>query len=136
MVNFQAVCRSYLARRLYRKRLDQARAIITIQKNARAYIQLREWAWWKLFTKVKPLLNITRIDEELRKKEQYVKQLEAKARQEAEEREQLSITRDQLEQEKREIEEILLSERHAQIDQQEILKRTQQRELDLEESLR
>ena len=29
---------------------------------------LRDWKWWKLYTKVKPLLNVARTEDELRQK--------------------------------------------------------------------
>ncbi|KAJ1902713.1 class II myosin, partial [Tieghemiomyces parasiticus] len=67
--HFQAYSRGFLARRQFRRRLDQAKAIRMIQRNARGYLQLREWPWWNLFSKVKPLLQITPMDEELRAKE-------------------------------------------------------------------
>lgn len=59
IVNFQAQCRAYLARRLYHKRVQQSNAIRVLQRNGLAWLKLRNWQWWRLFTKVKPLLQIT-----------------------------------------------------------------------------
>jgi chromosome segregation ATPase len=39
-----------------------------IQRNIRKWLVLRNWQWWKLYTKVKPLLNIARAEEEMKKK--------------------------------------------------------------------
>ena len=57
MVKFQAHCRGFLARKNFLRRKDQSRAIRIIQRNGLSYLKLRNWAWWRVFTKVKPLLN-------------------------------------------------------------------------------
>jgi len=64
----QAVARMWTAWRQM-KVLNRAVAVRTIQRNARVYGELREWPWWQLYTKVRPLLAATRNDDELRKKE-------------------------------------------------------------------
>ena len=46
-----------------------------IQRNGRAWLKLRNWQWWRLFTKVKPLLNVTRQEDEMRVKEEEYKKL-------------------------------------------------------------
>eukprot|EP01147_Barroeca_monosierra_P002016 gene2016-5090_t len=66
IVGLQAFCRGYLARRYHGALLHGSNAILVIQRNARAYMKLRSWPWWKLFTKIKPLLKVARGDEELR----------------------------------------------------------------------
>ena len=38
-----------------------------IQRNIRAWLQLRNWQWWKLYTRVKPLLSIARQEDEMKK---------------------------------------------------------------------
>ena len=38
----------------------------------RKYLFLKNWAWWKLYTKVKPLLNVARTEEEMKQKEEEV----------------------------------------------------------------
>ena len=38
--------------RNYQKRLQQINAIRVIQRNCAAYLKLRNWQWWRLFTKV------------------------------------------------------------------------------------
>ncbi|KAL9957068.1 hypothetical protein ACROYT_G038658 [Oculina patagonica] len=63
---FQAYCRGNIARKHYNKRVQQLSAIRVIQRNCLSYLKLRNWQWWRLFTKVKPLLNVTRTDEALR----------------------------------------------------------------------
>ncbi|XP_039954687.1 myosin heavy chain, non-muscle isoform X2 [Bactrocera tryoni] len=78
IVNFQAFCRGYLARRNYQKRLQQLNAIRIIQRNCAAYLKLRNWQWWRLYTKVKPLLEVTKQEEKLVQKEDELKQVREK----------------------------------------------------------
>lgn len=40
-------------------------ALQVVQRNLRKYLQLRTWPWWKLWQRVKPLLNVTRIEDEI-----------------------------------------------------------------------
>ncbi|KAG9510218.1 Myosin heavy chain, non-muscle, partial [Fragariocoptes setiger] len=100
IVNFQASCRGLLARRNYQKRLQQLNAIRILQRNCAAYLKLRNWSWWRLYTKVKPLLPVADIDrqimakddelravkERLEKSEFDIKELEKKLLQVAEEK--------------------------------------------------
>ncbi|XP_050425720.1 myosin heavy chain, non-muscle-like isoform X2 [Adelges cooleyi] len=78
IVNFQAFCRGYLARRNYQKRLQQLNAIRIIQRNCSAYLKLRNWQWWRLYTKVKPLLEVTKQEEVLTMKEEELKVVKEK----------------------------------------------------------
>ncbi|XP_046959297.1 myosin heavy chain, non-muscle isoform X1 [Vanessa cardui] len=75
IVNFQAFCRGYLARRNYQKRLQQLNAIRIIQRNCAAYLKLRNWQWWRLYIKVKPLLEVTKQEEKLTQKEDELRQI-------------------------------------------------------------
>ncbi|KAL2914326.1 class II myosin [Polyrhizophydium stewartii] len=136
VVRIQAHVRGYLARKVYKRRIDQLRAIKIIQKNARIYVTLREWSWWRLYTKVKPLLNVSRTDEELKKREELAKEWEEKARKEAEEKAKIEAARLALELEKKRIEELLIQEQNAAVNQAEILARTQKREVDLNDRLK
>ncbi|KAI9343887.1 myosin heavy chain [Zopfochytrium polystomum] len=135
VIRIQAMARGRIARKLYKKRIDQCRAIKIIQKNARIYVTLREWSWWKLYTKVKPLLNATRVDEELRRKDEQLKEWEELAKRERDDRARLENLQHALESEKKMMEELLFQEKNAAADQAEILARTQKRESDLNERL-
>jgi myosin heavy chain 6/7 len=64
---FQAQIRGYLMRKAYKKLQDQRVALSLIQRNIRKYLLLRNWEWWRLYTKVKPLLNVARQEEEMKK---------------------------------------------------------------------
>ena len=52
---------SYLSRN-YVKRTQQLNAIRILQRNCAAYLKLRNWQWWRLYTKVKPLLQVRKHD--------------------------------------------------------------------------
>ncbi|KAA0713362.1 B Myosin heavy chain 10 Myosin heavy chain, non-muscle IIb Non-muscle myosin heavy chain [Triplophysa tibetana] len=74
IIYFQSVCRGYLARKAFAKKQQQLSALKVLQRNCAAYLKLRHWQWWRLFTKVKPLLQVTRQEEEmLAKDEELIK---------------------------------------------------------------
>ncbi|KRZ80065.1 Myosin heavy chain, non-muscle, partial [Trichinella papuae] len=75
IAKFQAICRGVLSRRYYHKRVQQFNAIRVIQRNGLAYLKLRHWKWWRLFTKVKPLLQVTNQEERLQHKEEELQRL-------------------------------------------------------------
>ncbi|XP_041075855.1 myosin-10 isoform X1 [Polyodon spathula] len=85
IIYFQAVCRGYLARKAFAKKQQQLSALKVLQRNCAAYLKLRHWQWWRLFTKVKPLLQVTRQEEEmLAKDEELVKVKEKQSKVEGE----------------------------------------------------
>lgn len=100
IISFQAAARGYLARKAFVKKQQQLSALRVMQRNCAAYLKLRHWQWWRLFTKVKPLLQVTRQDEVMQAKavelqkmqDQHVKtqielrELESKYQQLAEEK--------------------------------------------------
>ncbi|KAI1732396.1 myosin head (motor domain) domain-containing protein [Ditylenchus destructor] len=75
IVSFQAQCRAYLARRLYHKRVQQSNAIRVLQRNGVAWLKLRNWQWWRLFTKVKPLLQVTNQEAALSQRDEELRQV-------------------------------------------------------------
>ncbi|TRY55594.1 hypothetical protein DNTS_021481 [Danionella cerebrum] len=82
IITFQAWCRGFVARRAFAKRQQQLTAMRVIQRNCAAYLKLRNWQWWRLFTKVKPLLQVTRQEEEMVAKEEELLNAEKTALQE------------------------------------------------------
>ncbi|KAI9262125.1 P-loop containing nucleoside triphosphate hydrolase protein [Phascolomyces articulosus] len=55
MTGFQAMCRRYIARQRMTRVARQTEAIRVIQRNARIYVTLREWPWWKIYSKVRSM---------------------------------------------------------------------------------
>ena len=45
-------------------------ALSIIQRNIRKWLGLKNWMWWKLYTRVKPLLSMARAEDEMKKKEE------------------------------------------------------------------
>merc|ERR1719312_1282982 len=78
VVKFQAYCRGTIARKNYQKRVQQLNAIRILQRNCAAYLKLRNWQWWRLYTKVKPLLQVTKNDEKVLQKENELKEITEK----------------------------------------------------------
>ena len=50
--------RGHIAREGFKKLIQQQKAIQVLQRNGKCYLKLRNWQWWRLFTKVKPLLQV------------------------------------------------------------------------------
>ena len=73
LTSLQAQIRGRLMRAMYHKLQDQRLAIAVIQRNMRKNVFLRNWPWWKLYTKVKPLLNVSRQEDEVRQKDEEVR---------------------------------------------------------------
>ncbi|VDN17845.1 unnamed protein product, partial [Gongylonema pulchrum] len=72
-IRFQAHCRGYLARRTFKKLMQQVSAIRIIQRNGVAWKRLKDWQWWRLFAKVKPLLEVTASENAIAAKETELK---------------------------------------------------------------
>ncbi|XP_059351916.1 myosin heavy chain, muscle-like isoform X3 [Daphnia carinata] len=62
----QSVIRGYHTRKQYKQLQDQRVALCVVQRNLRKYLQMRTWAWYRLWQKVKPLLNVTRVEDEIK----------------------------------------------------------------------
>ena len=45
-------------------------ALSVIQRNIRMWISVKNWQWWKLYTRVKPLLSIAKQEDEFKKQQQ------------------------------------------------------------------
>lgn len=131
----QAVARGFAARRQMKKILNRAVATRTIQRNARLYGELREWGWWQLYTKVRPLLAATRNDEELRRKELELELIKERAERDKREHESLQNMKMQLEKEKRTIEEQLEAERALALEKDKLLERSKNQEATLEDEI-
>ncbi|KPU73390.1 uncharacterized protein Dana_GF15360, isoform F [Drosophila ananassae] len=72
----QAWARGYLSRKGFKKLQEQRVALKVVQRNLRKYLQLRTWPWYKLWQKVKPLLNVSRIEDEIARLEEKAKKAE------------------------------------------------------------
>uniref|UniRef100_A0A336KMA4 CSON012468 protein n=1 Tax=Culicoides sonorensis TaxID=179676 RepID=A0A336KMA4_CULSO len=66
IVQLQAYCRGHLARKRVSQRRVQELAVKCIQRNVRAFLQVRDWPWWRLLVRVSPLLAVNRTEEQLK----------------------------------------------------------------------
>lgn len=69
----QSWIRWYLVKKSFKKLQEQRIALLVIQRNLRKFLTLRNWLWWKLYSKVKPLLNVARVEDELKALEEKLK---------------------------------------------------------------
>ncbi|KAM5149882.1 unconventional myosin-XVIIIa isoform 5-T10 [Callospermophilus lateralis] len=94
---FQAACRGYLARQHFKKRKIQDLAIRCVQKNIKKNKGVKDWPWWKLFTTVRPLIEVQLSEEQIRNKDEEIQQLRSKLEKVEKERNELRLNSDRLE---------------------------------------
>ncbi|CAJ1069974.1 unconventional myosin-XVIIIb [Xyrichtys novacula] len=97
LVHLQAACLGHLARQMYRKLKVQQMAVRCLQRNIRAMRVAARWSWWKLFSKVRPQLNVNMDNERLRAKEDELSALRRRLEKSEKERNELRQTADGLE---------------------------------------
>ncbi|XP_019401348.1 PREDICTED: unconventional myosin-XVIIIa isoform X6 [Crocodylus porosus] len=94
---FQAACRGFLARQHFKKRKIQDLAIRCVQKNIKKNKGVKGWPWWKLFTTVRPLIEVQLTEDQIRGKDEEIQQLKGKLEKVEKERNELRLTNDRLE---------------------------------------
>ncbi|XP_045437601.1 myosin-14 isoform X2 [Pipistrellus kuhlii] len=132
IVSFQAAARGYLARRAFQKRQQQQSALRVMQRNCAAYLKLRHWQWWRLFTKVKPLLQVTRQDEVLQARAQELQKVQELQQQSAREVGELQSRLAQVEEERTRLAEQLRAEAELCAEAEETRGRLAARKQELE----
>ncbi|KAK3985698.1 putative myosin type-2 heavy chain 2 [Cladorrhinum sp. PSN332] len=135
MSRFQSVARGYMQRRIAFKRLYRAEATRVIQRNFQIYLDLCENPWWQLLVRMKPLLGATRTATEVKKRDEMIQQLHEKMKVETENRQKIEEERRNVHAEMLRVQQTLESERALALDKEEIFKRLQLREAELEDKL-
>uniref|UniRef100_A0A665X8Y7 Myosin-9 n=1 Tax=Echeneis naucrates TaxID=173247 RepID=A0A665X8Y7_ECHNA len=135
IISFQAWCRGYVARKAFAKRQQQLTAMKVIQRNCAAYLKLRNWQWWRLFTKVKPLLQVTRQEEEMLAKEEELVKVKERQLQAEEQLKEFESKQQQLNAEKLALQEQLQAETELCAEAEEMRARLATRKQELEEIL-
>ncbi|XP_073172071.1 unconventional myosin-XVIIIa isoform X3 [Lepidochelys kempii] len=110
---FQAACRGFLARQHFKKRKIQELAIRCVQKNIKKNKGVKDWPWWKLFTTVRPLVEVQLTEEQIRGKDEEIQQLKGKLEKVEKERSELRLGSDRLESRVAELTAELTDERHT-----------------------
>ncbi|XP_016895941.1 myosin-9 isoform X3 [Cynoglossus semilaevis] len=135
IISFQAWCRGYVARRAFAKRQQQLTAMKVIQRNCAAYLKLRNWQWWRLFTKVKPLLQVSRQEEELQAKDDELLKVKEKHLFAEQQLQEMEEKQQQLSAEKMALQEQLQAETELCAEAEEMRARLAARKQELEEIL-
>ena len=135
MSRFQSIARGSTQRRFANKRLYRAEATRIIQHNFQIYVDLRNNPWWMLLARMKPLLGTSRTSAEVKKRDETIEKLELRMQQQHGERRKLEEERRRADSEVQRIRKTLESERSLALDKEEIFKRLQIRETELNEKL-
>ncbi|KAI8436482.1 hypothetical protein MSG28_010041 [Choristoneura fumiferana] len=132
----QAYIRGYLSRKEFKKLQEQRVALQVVQRNLRKYLQLRTWPWWKLWQKVKPLLNVSRVEDELAKLEEKAAKAQEAFEKEEKLRKELEVLNAKLLEEKNALLGSLEGEKGSLSEVQERAAKLQAQKADLESQLR
>uniref|UniRef100_A0A8C1R8L4 Myosin, heavy chain 9b, non-muscle n=1 Tax=Cyprinus carpio TaxID=7962 RepID=A0A8C1R8L4_CYPCA len=135
IINFQAWCRGYVARKAFAKRQQQLTAMRVIQRNCAAYLKLRNWQWWRLFTKVKPLLQVSRQEEEMQAKDEELSKVREKQIVAEQQLQEMEAKQQQLSAEKQALQEQLQAEMDLCAEADEMRNRLVAKKQELEEIL-
>uniref|UniRef100_A0A673N3F3 Myosin-9 n=1 Tax=Sinocyclocheilus rhinocerous TaxID=307959 RepID=A0A673N3F3_9TELE len=135
IINFQAWCRGYVARKAFAKRQQQLTAMRVIQRNCAAYLKLRNWQWWRLFTKVKPLLQVSRQEEEMQAKDDELNKVREKQMVAEQQLNEMEVKQQQLNVEKMALQEQLQAEMDLCAEADEMRNRLVAKKQELEEIL-
>uniref|UniRef100_G3T1M4 Uncharacterized protein n=1 Tax=Loxodonta africana TaxID=9785 RepID=G3T1M4_LOXAF len=135
MTILQCQSRGFLMRVKFKKMLERRIGLKVIQWNVRKFLHLRFWGWWKLYSKVKPLLNVARQEEEMKVKEEELREAMFKAQElmgKVKEPEEKTAT---LSQEKNDLTIQLQAEQGNLMDAEERLTQTMKTKMELESQI-
>ncbi|XP_044139598.1 unconventional myosin-XVIIIa isoform X12 [Bufo gargarizans] len=113
LIFFQAACRGYLARQQFKKRKIQELAIRCIQKNIKKNKGVKDWLWWKLFTTVRPLIQVQLTEDQIRGKDEEIQQLKSRLEKVEKERNEQRLNNDRLDSRITELNSELTDERNT-----------------------
>ncbi|CAF0719696.1 unnamed protein product [Adineta steineri] len=134
--SLQAQMRGYIMKKEYKRMLEKRLALSVLQRNCRKYLSLRNWPWWKLYTKVKPLLSVARQEEEMKKLEEEFKALKESLEKEEKLRKEVEDNNSKLIREKNDLYQQLESERNGASEAQERYTRLVTQKADLEQQVK
>lgn len=100
MTFMQAWIRGYLSRKAYEKLQEQRVALCIVQRNLRKFLKMRTWKWFNMWQRVKPLLNVTRIEDEIKALEEKAAKAEEQLEKETKLRKELEAAMAKLQEEK------------------------------------
>nr|XP_055052510.1 unconventional myosin-XVIIIa isoform X8 [Misgurnus anguillicaudatus] len=133
---FQAACRGFLARQAFKKRKIQNLAIRCIQKNIKKNRGVKGWPWWKVFTTVRPLIEVQLTEEQIRGKDEEIQQLKLRLEKVEKERNELRLNSDRLESKITELSSELTDERNTGESASQLLETETSERLRLEKDMK
>ncbi|XP_014672549.1 PREDICTED: myosin heavy chain, striated muscle-like [Priapulus caudatus] len=131
----QAWIRGKQTRALYEVMKAQRLAMMVIQRNVRKYIQCRNWPWWRLYTKVKPLLSIARQEDEMNEMKEEIGKLKEELEKESKRRKEGDDNIAKLAKEKGDLYAQMQSESETIADIEERATKLMQQKHDMEQQL-
>ncbi|XP_074137348.1 putative uncharacterized protein MYH16 [Sminthopsis crassicaudata] len=135
MTMLQCRLRGFLMRIEFKKMLERRIGLKVIQRNVRKFLQLRFWGWWKLYNKVKPLLNVARQEEEMKAKEEELRNAMSKTQELINKVKELEEKTATLSQEKNDLTIQLQAEQENLSDAEERLTQMMKTKMDLESQI-
>ncbi len=90
-----------LRRKVYQRKADQRELMKVIQRNFRKYMSLRNWGWFILIQKTKPLIGQVNIEEELRLLEEKANEAYGAYKDQLDTKERLLQENEQIKEEKK-----------------------------------
>ncbi|XP_059935362.1 myosin-16 [Mesoplodon densirostris] len=135
MTMLQCRLRGFLMRVEFKKMLERRIGLKVIQRNTRKFLELRFWGWWKLYHKVKPLLNVARQEEEMKAKEEELRNATAKTQELLGKIKDLEEKMATLSQEKNDLTIQLQAEQENLIDAEERLTQMMKTKMELESQI-
>ncbi|XP_043085214.1 unconventional myosin-XVIIIa-like isoform X7 [Puntigrus tetrazona] len=133
---FQAACRGFLSRQAFKKMKIQDLAIRCVQKNIKKNRGVKDWPWWKLFTTVRPLVEVQLTEEQIRGKDEEIMHLKLKLEKVEKERNELRLTSDRLESRITELTAELSDERNSAESTSQLLETETSERLRLEKDMK
>ncbi|XP_070290671.1 unconventional myosin-XVIIIa isoform X6 [Salvelinus sp. IW2-2015] len=133
---FQAACSGYLARQAFKKRKTHDLAIRCIQKNIKKNKGVKGWPWWKLFTTVRPLIEVQLTEEQIRGKDEEIQHLKGKLEKTEKERNEVRLNSDRLESRITELSAELADERNTGESASQLLETETSERLRLEKDMK
>lgn len=131
----QSWVRWYMVKKNFKRLQEQRVALLVIQRNLRKFLTLRNWLWWKLYSKVKPMLSMARVEDEMKELEEKAKATAEALEKEQKLRKELEAQNVKLLQEKNDLFNQLESERGGSGDLEEKLQRIITQKADLDSQL-
>lgn len=88
----QSFIRGLIGRKEYLRLQEQRVSLVVVQRNLRKFMVLKNWTWFNMWQKVKPLLSAGRIEDEIRDVEEKAAKAWADYENEIKMREELEIS--------------------------------------------